>query len=388
MFWSTVERTRQDLRDLQSVVAANERLRNLIFSSNKDDLVGPTGDEFDAIRHTSPTKSGWALYDHCAAVTRLYAVFEAFVDSIIKEYLEALPDIYPAYLELPHTVVNQHRIGVAQILSKLGDKGLFKHLSERDTLTGISEGNFGRPYSLLPDAFLTDTQNYRAEQINLVFSYLDISNIWAGVEKHRELIEYMKSRDVTETPRTILNKLVADRNFAAHSVVTDVMSGPELISLARFLDALVVAISEIARKKCVVLECSRGKRLDIFHVVRVFSNQIVGVRFVAGRVEVGDQLLVLGKDGAYKATVVSIRNVGTSLTSADFDKHPELGLGLDVDVGKGARLVTFHKLAPSAEPDGSQIVVSQSKGRFRTLASAIGQALREFVDPTIKVDEE
>jgi len=144
----------------------------------------------------------------------------------------------------------------------------------------------------------------------------------------------------------------------------------------------------VSTARCVVLECSRGKRLDLFHVVHVFSNQIVGVRFVAGRVEVGDQLLVLGRDGAYKATVVSIRNVGTSLTSADFDKYPELGLGLDVDVGEGARLVTFHKLTPSVEPDGSQIVAGQSKGRLRTFASAIGQAIRKFVDPTIKADEE
>jgi sulfate adenylyltransferase subunit 1 (EFTu-like GTPase family) len=108
----------------------------------------------------------------------------------------------------------------------------------------------------------------------------------------------------------------------------------------------------------------------------------VGVRFIAGRVEVGDQLLVLGSDGAYKANVVSIRNFGTSLTNAHFEQYPELGLGLDVDVGKGARLVAFHKLVPSGAPDKSQTIVSQDEGRFRIFVSAIRQAFRTLVDPT------
>ena len=208
MFWPIVERARRDLEDLQNVVEINERLKALIFSpeNGKDE-------EVRSIRLASPNRSVWALYDHSAAVTRLYAILEDLIDSIIEEYLEALPDIYPNYLDLPTPIITQHRLGVAQILSKLSDKGLYKHLTERDTLRGISEGNLGRSYSLLPDAFMTDTQNYRADQINTAFAYLAIANIWAGVEKHREIVNYMKSRDVNETPRTILHKLVEDRTL-------------------------------------------------------------------------------------------------------------------------------------------------------------------------------
>lgn len=339
MFWPIVERVRRDLEDLQNVVDTNERLKAHIFSPAAENDA-----ELRSIRLTSPTRSAWALYDHSAAVTRLYAILEDYIDSIIKEYLEALPDIYPKYLDLPLPIINQHRLGVAQILSKLGDKGLYRHLSERATLEGISEGNLGRQYSLLPDAFLTDTQNYRADQINAAFAYLAITNIWAGVEKHREVVEYMRSRDANETPRTILHKLVEDRNFASHSIVTDVLSGPELISLARFLTAVTISIAEIARKNCVTLECSAGRRVEMFHVLHIYSNNVVGVRFLNGAVRVGDELLVLGGDGAYKAIVASINRFDVPLESADADTCAELGLGLDVVVRKNARLVSFRKL--------------------------------------------
>ncbi len=380
MFWSTVERTRKDLRDLKSVVGANERLRDLIFSFGSDQPGGSLEQKFFSIQKESPAKSVWALYDHCAAVTRLYAIFEDFVDSIVKEYLEALPGIYPSYINLPATVINQHRLGVAQILSKLGDKGLFKHLSERDALTGISEGNLGRDYVLLPDAFLTDTQNYRVDQVNQVFSYLDIVNIWAGVEKHRALLQYMLSRDSNETPRTILNKLVEDRNFASHSSVSYVMSTPELISLASFLEAAVLAISEIVRKKCISLECAFGMRLEQFHVLHTYSNQIAGVRFLGGNIKIGDSLLVLAGDGAYLAQVTSIRNGSTVLENAGCDVYPELGLGLDVGVRKGDRLVSSHKTALN-NPENQSLPASRLQpGRVRVFLSSLRDAVSTLFD--------
>jgi len=343
MFWSTVGRARKDLDDLRRVVATHEELRNLAISSEHSGVLRRIIEENGFPPPAFPTRSVWVLYDHCAAITRLYAIFEDFVDNIIKEYLEALPNIYPAYLDLPQPVLTQHRIGVAQILSKLGDKGLYKHLTEQVTLQGISEGNLGRNYSLLPEAFLTDAQNYRAEQINIVFSYLAISSIWAGVEKHVEILEYMRWRDPNEAPRTILSKLVGDRNLAAHSVVSDVLSTVELLSLVRFIEVVVIAISEIARKNCVTLECSRGKRLVMFNVIHTYSNRIVGVKFIDGQINVDSPLLVLEGNRAFKARVLSIRNLTIPLESADAHSYPELGLQLDVQVRKGARLVAFHR---------------------------------------------
>src|ERR1700683_385162 len=166
MFWTTVDEAHADLNNLRRVVASNEVIRDLLFPTNvalEDPLVGAV---LKPIRGTAPTRPVWALYDYCAAVTRLYSILEDFADSILKEYLALLPMIFPNYNDLPQQTITQHRIGVSQILAKLGDKGPFKHLSELETLRGITDGYSGQKYALLSDAFLTDTQNYRAEQIN------------------------------------------------------------------------------------------------------------------------------------------------------------------------------------------------------------------------------
>lgn len=341
MFWTTVEEAHAGLADLRSVVATNEALRNLLFPPNVAGEDPAVGAALKPIRDSAPAKTAWALHDYCAAVTRLYSVLEEFVDTILKEYLILLPQIFPNYRDLPQPTLTQHRMGVSQILAKLGDKGLFKHLTEIETLRGITDGCSGHKYALLSDAFLTDTQNYRAEQINILFGYLGISNIWAGVEKHSRVAEYMKTRDPNDTPKTLLKKIVDDRNLASHSGMTSVLASHEILSLIAFIETVVTAIAEIARKTAAMFQCSVGIRTEMFRVQHLFSNEIVGVRFLRGSVRVGDSLLALDRDGAFKATVLSIHHHENALETAEADSFDELGLGLDVKVGKSARLTSY-----------------------------------------------
>jgi len=341
MFWTTVEEAHANLGDLRSVVVTNEALHDLLFPTNVAAEDPAVEVALKSFRDTAPARTVWALHDYCAAVTRLYSILEEFVDSILKEYLTLLPEIFPNYNNLPQPTLTQHRMGVSQILAKLGDKGLFRHLTEMETLRGITDGYSGQKYALLSDAFLTDTQNYRAEQINILFTYLGISNIWAGVEKHSRVAEYMKTRDPNDTPKTLLKKIVDDRNLASHSGITTVLAPDEILSLIGFIEAVVMAIAEIVRKTCATLQCSAGIRTEMFHVQHVFSNMIVGVRFLKGTVRVGDTLIALDRDGAFKVRVLSIRHNQDLLDSADSGSFDELGLGLDIKVGSSARLVAY-----------------------------------------------
>jgi hypothetical protein len=341
MFWTTVEEAHTDLGDLRSVVATNEALRDLLFPTNPAGEDPAVGAALKLLRDTAPARPVWALHDYCASVTRLYSILEEFVDSILKEYLTLLPEIFPNYNDLPQPTLVQHRMGVSQILAKLGDKGLFRHLTEIETLRGITNGYSGQKYALLSDAFLTDTQNYRTEQINALFAYLGISNIWAGVEKHPRVAEYMKTRDPNDTPRTLLKKIVDDRNLASHSGITSVLAPDEILSLIAFIETVVTAIGEIVRKTCATLECSAGIRTEMFEVQHLFSGKIVGVRFLKGSVRVGDSLIALDRHGAFKVTVLSIQHHEDVLEAADADSFGELGLGLDVEVGNSARLVGY-----------------------------------------------
>lgn len=160
-----------------------------------------------------------------------------------------------------------------------------------------TDGYSGQTYTLLCDAFLTDTQNYRAEQINVLFAYLGISNIWTGVERHRNVLEYMKTRDPNDTPKTLLKKIVDERNLAAHSGITNVLASDEILSLVSFVGQVVTAVAEIVRKTCATQQCSAGIRFEMFQVQHLFR--------------------------------------------ADANSFAELGLGLDAEVGKSARLISY-----------------------------------------------
>lgn len=202
-------------------------------------------------------------------------------------------------------------------------------------------GQLGWATRLLSEAFLIDPQNYRADQINSVFRYLGIGDIWAGVEKHSAVLEHMKTRDPNDTPRTILKNLVEDRNLASHSGATSVLAIDGILSLISFIDAIVEAIGQIARKTCAVLQCSVGARLEMFEVLHRFSEKVVGVRFLKGTVTVGDHLIVLDQVGALRAKILSIRHHGTVLETADAGTFDQLGLQLDVTVAKTARLLSY-----------------------------------------------
>jgi hypothetical protein len=142
-------------------------------------------------------------------------------------------------------------------------------------------------------------------------------------------------------PMTLLKKIVDDRNLASHSGITSVLAPDEILSLIAFIETVVTAIAEIVRKTGATFQCAVGIRTEMFHVQHLFSNMIVGVRFLKGSVKVGDPLLALDHGGAFKATVLSIHHHDDVLESADADSFAEIGLGLDVKVGKSARLTSY-----------------------------------------------
>ena len=63
------------------------------------------------MRHIPKTKE-WRIYDHCAAVTKLYAIYENFVEDLIRDWLRLLPEIVLDYDDLEKVIHNTHSYGV------------------------------------------------------------------------------------------------------------------------------------------------------------------------------------------------------------------------------------------------------------------------------------
>src|SRR5208337_4527125 len=121
MFGALTTRLRSEIEAIRKIVALYDQIGALLYNI-------ATPDPLAAVRGSVPNRLDFQIYNHCAALTRLYAVYAAFVDEVIQEYLRALPELYGSYCELPIAILKQHRLGLSQILLKLGETGPYRHL--------------------------------------------------------------------------------------------------------------------------------------------------------------------------------------------------------------------------------------------------------------------
>jgi hypothetical protein len=371
MFFSFTSRLRSEVETLKRVLDTHDRLRTLLFPNQDAAQQGnenlqnnteeankvPDAEEkyLPEIRSIAPTKSAWQVYDHCAAFTRLYAVYEQFIEDLVSEYLRMLPGLYPVYQDLPPSVTKQHRIGVGQILLKFGKDGPFKDLQMPQIIQGLSQGELGNPgYVLFPDAFLTDPQNYRAEMVVKVFSYVGLDDCWAWVEKHPLMTDFMQQhRDSNETPKTLLHEFVEYRNKASHTVVGDIVATDEIKSIADFVVVLSETLAQLVMKQVVRRKKELGEILVLGRTIHKFGDNIVGARMFDGDIAVGDELLVIQRQSCLKATVLSIQIEKISYASLKVEEGQEIGIRLSIRANEKAdllRLKTAQEIVTSEEP--------------------------------------
>ena len=346
MFSSFTSRLHSEVETIKTVLDTHDRLRSLLFSPEFDPIVSeqvreeggvlvPQDQVRESLRQarvTGPSKPAWHIYDHCAAFTRLYAIYEQFVEGLVSDYLRMLPELYQQYQDLPEKVATQHRVGTGQILLKLGKDGPYKALEERDIIKNLAHGLSGNPdYTLLRDAFLIDPQNYRAEVLSKLFTYLGIENCWAWIEKHPLVTDFMqRERDANETPKTLLRDFVENRNLASHTIVGETLATEEIKSIADFVVVLSEALAQLVMKQVVQRKKLLGEIAVAGQVMHKYSGNVVGARMSAGALAVGDELVVVQKHACYKAAVISIQIQQGPLERLETQDGQEIGIKLSV----------------------------------------------------------
>jgi hypothetical protein len=291
------------------------------------------------------------IYDHCAAVTRLYALYEYFVEELVQDYLRRLPEIFASYSDLPPSTRSQHRIGAGQIMQKWSESSPYKHLAEETIASGLVDGLRGqRNYKLLPDAFLIDPQNYRADILARIFGYLGFCDCLSFVKKQPDLKIFMLTRDSTETPETLLHEIVERRNQASHGSVSynEIVSVSELASYADFIRILCGNLSEMIERNILSRIVETRINDNVGQVIKVFSGNIVGLRCNPGYIRVGERLIARRPNGAMGATVVSIETNHQRCEETKLVNGQEIGVKLDKKIKDGTLLM---RLMPATDPN-------------------------------------
>jgi hypothetical protein len=330
---------RRELENLVALVRWQDGLRGTVhsFSSGAAPLALDAG-ALAIMRTKAPDKLTWQIFDHCAAVTRIYALFERAVAELVEEYLSFLSKAFPAYEDLPDDVRNQFRVGVGFILSKWGPKSLYSNVREDTIAAGLADGLRKKSYSLLADAFLIDTDNYRTDTLIRLFKKIGFDDAFSWLCQSDSIVEFRKAHLGTDTPESFLDEFVRTRNEAAHGSSTNIASLGQLEKYAQFLVLVTESFTALLRSRLIRVGIRAGHSVHLGNVIADWSANVIGVRAItSATISVGDNLYA-GKKQIDPVTVVSLRVANTEHATLSLTPDFEFGVKLDRRIRTGADL--------------------------------------------------
>lgn len=343
MFSIHIDKLRTEIETIEASVTLYDSVRAMVYPEDKTTDPGSKSARVlvGGFRSIAPQLVQWRIYDHCAAITRLYAVYQQFVSDLVTEWLSMLPTLYLQYSDLPEPVRKGHRLGVADVLSKLGGSR-YQHLSEENVLEGIYGGVTGSGvYSLLVDAYLIDEQNLRADILQGLLSRIGVSDAWGWVCRHRDVQHFLDEvRGNSGTVESELASLVFERNAAAHGSVSNILSTEEIRKMAQFIMSLGTALSEVLMKMAVDRLLVLGRARKLGRVIHVFRDCVIGVEMepVTG-VKVGDEIAMLHEYSCFKTTIGSMEIDHVRYEVLDTNEVKRVGIKLTRKARIGSHIV-------------------------------------------------
>jgi hypothetical protein len=351
MFQELIETVIVNISTVRSIIQTNDRLREIIFSKSPIiEQESKENTELILLRQVVPSTTDWRVYDHCAVVTRLYAIYESFVEDLVTDWILYLPEIFPCYSDLAEEIRGTHQIGVAQLLQELKKKkSRFAHLSVEEVIRGLFFGVAGgeSKYDLVPDAFLLHDQNLRKEALEKLFANAGIQSAWNWVEKHRDIRLFVEEVLGSEnTAEGELNELISYRNDAAHSAVIDnVLGSSTLLELCNFVEVLCQALAELVTYQVIERKKLIGRARAIGRITRWFTDiQATRAKVKEATLSVGESIFLVSDTKAC-CKLVKIENIRIIEDGQEVNKEQvkitteiEIGLKFDIEARKGLLL--------------------------------------------------
>jgi len=341
MFEELIEKASVKISTVRAIIKTNHRLRSIVFrdSLNKQKL--EENPEFTALMEVISTEKEWEIYDRSAVVTRLYAIYERFVEDLISDWLRLLPDLVPRYSDLEEKIQNTHREGIGRLLIDI-KKNRFQHLSVEKVVQGLSCGitETGK-YELLPDAFLLHEQNLRKEVLETVLRNAGIDEAWKWVTNHKEIKYFVEEvRGSQNTAEGELKQLVDYRNEAAHGSVDEILGTQELLELGDFVESLCKSLADLVTYNIILLQTKQEVVREIGKITEWFKKPQAGLAKVQEVTLTVEErvFLVLVNDKlsyCYAAKIESIKLNDISHNHVEITSEAEVGLKFDRDARLG-----------------------------------------------------
>ena len=345
MFEKLLNNATVNIATIRALIKRNDKLREITFGRDNE-IVKQLKDsgQFMELFAEVPTRKDWSIYEHCSVVTRLYAIYESFVEDLIKNWLEVLPNLTPRYSDLEKQIRNTHREGVGRLLRELNKKK-FKHLSPETVVRGFFDGlTANENYELIPEAFLFHEQNLRINILEKLLADSGISdNSWNWVVRHRDVKKFVEEiigdRNNAEKE---LEQLIDYRNEAAHGLLDTFLGTQELLDLTYFIESLCQALAELVTYRIISLQTSAGEAREIGKITEWFKKPRAAVAIINDiSLSVGDSLFLVSEESSYcrLATIESMEISDRPQQQLQITAATEVGFKFDIDAKKALTVI-------------------------------------------------
>lgn len=249
------------------------------------------------------------LYAVSSCVTRLYAIYENFVETILSDFLDSIPEI-SSYASLAAELKSDYRLGISHVLSKI-DNERYSHLTHESVVLWYHEALTNQPkYRFVTEALIRHEQNLRLNVLETLLGRIQLSGIRSWLANNEAVMAlYTESESVFEQLDAELKTFVQIRNDAAHGVLDDLQGKDNLERFCELMRSLVLAISSFLHRSLLLLRVNVGRARKIGEVTEVFRKNGVFVAQIenAVRLHKGIQIHVLGTNYCFLQKIDSIR---------------------------------------------------------------------------------
>ena len=326
-----------------------EKLDVTSLQKSTNQLLEPVKQLLEPIKQLHSHLNDFKIFHHCAAITRLYSAYETFIDKLVGEYLEQLPKLYPAYVDLPEALRTQNRNAIGKILQKWGKESWqYSQLTEKSLVEGLSKGVSGEAdYYLLSHAFLIESNNYRAHVIEKIFHGIGIDKPIEYVQRSMKMQELMQSSlYFGDSIDVILNQIVSYRNNFSHSEPDNLISPKILNFYMQFLNIFCEILRERLDSELISRRISQGIGIKKYGVIiKRFKDNIVGVKgIMQTTIHENDNVVLWSNQRGLWGKIKSIELNHKTKKQLRVSSDTVFSLRLDIKAKEGNELYEFSDI--------------------------------------------
>lgn len=284
-------------------------------------------------------------YTVSSCVTRLYAIIENFIETVISDYLDELAELV-SFSSLPDELKNEYRIGFSYILSKI-EQGRFDHLNHENVVEWYYEAiKDTAHYRFINEALTRHEQNFRLNIIESTFNKVQLKDFSSWLCKHPKIIElYAEDSSIHEQLESEIKGFVQLRNDASHGTIDNLEGDDNLKRFCELNTAMIHAISSFMRKSLITKQLEIGHLSESGLVTEIFHrNASFVAQFKSGVIlRKGDRLIILESCDCYYEKIDSIMDNDNSVDEIRIETDDyEVGLKLSKLVKNKAKIFNLN----------------------------------------------